>query len=203
MKSERFSILSIISELERLKKGIFTLQEFRRIFSCTPPQAKHFLETYTRRGVFVRLKPGLYGVRGLLPKDEMIANALYQPSYLSFEYALSKYGVIPESVYTLTSATTKPTRVFSANGQTFSYHTIARAAFTGYRLSGGAHPVLMAEPEKALVDYLYFVALGKKSLVDRVDCSRLDKKKVFDYARLYHRPALFTLITTVCSLDPS
>src|SRR3989339_2115183 len=41
-----------------------------------------------------------------------IANDIYSPSYISFEMALAHYHLIPESVYGITSATTKKTTVF-------------------------------------------------------------------------------------------
>ena len=48
-------------------------------------------------------------VRGLYQDDKtvpayLMAGAIYGPSYISFEYALSYYGLIPETVYTVTSA---------------------------------------------------------------------------------------------------
>ena len=41
-----------------------------------------------------------------LPYDTIsLANVLYAPSYVSFDYALSYYGMIPERVHEITSAT--------------------------------------------------------------------------------------------------
>ena len=61
------------------------------------------------------------------PAEEAeIANRLYQPSYLSFEYALAFYNLLPEMPYGVTSATTKPTRNFIINGLGFNYLTIKK-----------------------------------------------------------------------------
>lgn len=199
-KSEKLTILSVLSALEKKNIAVFTGQEFRRLFSLSHSQAKYFLETYAHREIFIRLKRGLYGVARSLPCDEELANSIYRPSYLSFEYALSKYSIIPEAVYTLTSATTMPAKTLSANGRTFAYHAIQKEAFAGYRLMvEGGRRFLIAEPEKALVDYLYFVATGKKSINDRIDCRRLDRDALIRYARLFKRPALNHLVHTVCS----
>lgn len=198
-KSEKLSILDVLSCLEKQSIAVFSPIEFRRMFHVSHPQAKYFLETYAKRGVFTRLKRGLYGVSRALPGDEELANILYRPSYLSFEYALSKYSIIPEAVYSLTSATPMQTKMFVATGRTFTYHSVKKAAFTGYHLlKEGRKRILIAEPEKALVDYLYFVATGKKHLNDRIDCRELDRKKLMSYARLYRRPSLMVLIETVC-----
>lgn len=55
----------------------------------------------------------------------------------------------------------------------------------------------MAEPEKALVDYLYFVSLGKKPKNDRLNTSNLEVGKVLRYASLYQRRGLDRLLKEV------
>ena len=57
-----------------------------------------------KKGILVKIKRGLYS-DDLYNDKEVIANICYNPSYISFEYALSYYGVIPEFVSTFTSAT--------------------------------------------------------------------------------------------------
>lgn len=173
---------------------IFTPLEFQRIFMRSKEEIKYFLEKGVREGLFWRLKKGFYALKTDLPSEEKIANKIYQPSYLSFEYALAKCNILPEMVYQITSATTKPTRLFEVEGKIFSYFTIKREAYTGYSLQNG---VLLAEPEKALVDYLYFVSLGKKPVNDRLDFSKLDKEKIINYAKLFGRPSVITLVKSI------
>lgn len=67
-----------------------------------------------------------------MPDEYLLANILYQPSYISLEFALSYYSLIPESVYLITSVTTKPTREFAVGKLFFSYQTIKKQAFVGY-----------------------------------------------------------------------
>jgi predicted transcriptional regulator of viral defense system len=180
-----------------LRKGLvaFTPLEFQRLFNTTRLRAKYFLEAYTQRGLFVRLRQGLYTLKDNLPPEEELANLLYRPSYVSFEYALAGYRILPEMVYSVTSATTKPTRTFSVDEKTFLYFTIKKNAFAGYRpVKRGGRTVLLAEPEKALVDYLYFVSLGKKPRNDRLNTTSLDKAKIRRYARMYRREGLDRLI---------
>ena len=175
---------------ELLKRGIhiFTPLEFSRLFQAEPYQIKHFLEHQVEEGLLVRLKQGSYVLKTDPPDEEEMANALYRPSYLSFEYALNQYGVIPESIYSITSATTKPTRLFTTDDKAFSYYTIKEEAYTGYILEKKeGRGILIAEPEKALTDFLYFVAIGHRIMNDRIDITRLNKDKVFKYAKLYGR----------------
>lgn len=182
---------------ELLKKGVivFTLQDFQRIFRANQSRSKYFLEAYTKGGLFSRLKKGLYTLKSPQPSEEEIANCLYRPSYISFEYALGVYSILPEMAYAVTSATPKPTRTFEIAERVFSYLTIKPAAFAGYApVKRGERTVLIAEPEKALVDYLYFVALGKKPKNDRLNVTHLNQQKVWHYASLYQRTGLDKLL---------
>lgn len=159
---------------------------FGRIFAGKPHQIKHFLEQQTKEGLFLRLKKGLYCLATDRPAEEEIANRLYMPSYLSFEYALAYYGILLESPYTITSATTKATRLFEIENITYSYNSISPRAYTGYYLKKvNVKEFLIAEPEKALADYLYFAKINKRQSNDRLDISGLDQKKIHDYAKLY------------------
>ena len=174
---------------------LFTPAEFELVFKVSSVKAKYFLEAETRRGFLLRLKKGLYTLATDLPGEEQIANRLYKPSYLSFEYALAYHNILPEMTYTVTSATTKPTRNFTVDSKVFSFLTIKTEAYTGYRLvKNEKGSFLLAEPEKALIDYLYFVTLGKKTVNDRLRTKELKKEKLLFYAKLYQRKKLDRLI---------
>ena len=85
-----------------------------------------------------------------------IANTIYSPSYISFEMALADYNLIPESVYGITCATTKKTAAFQTPLGDFIYRSLKPELFFGYTpiLFQDQH-YLMAEPEKALLDFFY------------------------------------------------
>lgn len=183
---------------------IFTPREFSRLFKTSARQTRYFLETYAKRGFLVRLKKDYYALKMKLPGEEVIANTLYRPSYISLEYALSRFGIIPESAYSITSVTTKATVSFFVLGREFSYHKIKKSAYTGYAPEEvDGKTVFIAEPEKALADYLYFVLLGKKTLNDRLDCSRLDKKKTIFYGSLFRRKNMANLIEKAFLINPT
>lgn len=182
---------------ELLKRGLHVVTglDFSRIFQSSRLQTKYFLEEETKQGFFVRLKKGLYALKTDLPTEQEIANCLYQPSYISFEYALAFYNILPEMVYQVTSVTTKPTRVFTLDDKVFSYFKIKDKAYTGYRfVDKEGRRFLMAEPEKAVIDYFYFVALGKKPCNERLNLFSLNKVKLSEYAKLYERKKLIDLL---------
>lgn len=89
---------------------------------------------------------------------EILANKIYGPSYVSFEYVLSRVGLIPEAVRTLTSATLKRNRDFDTVLGRFSYRYLPPAVYsfgwTRHEHSDGSG-WLEALPEKALLDWLY------------------------------------------------
>ncbi len=183
-------------------KGVKTVTplQFRRIFDVSPVSAQKFLERYTKKGVFGRVKKGFYIYKSEPPSVYLLANKLYEPSYISFETALSFHKIIPETVYGATSATTQPTREFAWGQTTLSYHKIKKEAFTGYGLiSIGEEAVLMAEKEKAVVDFLYFVSLGERRANDRMKTEGLDLEKLKGFAALYQRDSLEELINALSS----
>lgn len=115
-----------------------------------------------RRGMIVSLKSGLYVHTSPLSSNivskEIIANNLLGPSYISFDYALSFYGLIPERVHEVTSATTKRSKAFQTDFGVFSYRQINKEIYPIglqiHSLKNGNF--LMASKEKALCDKVYF-----------------------------------------------
>lgn len=174
---------------------IFTPREFCTLFTVSGFAARKFIHHYVGKGLFIKLRNGLYVLKGRHPSPYVIANKLYQPSYISLETALSFYHLIPEVVYSITSVTTKATREFPAVEQSFSYTRLKKTAFQGYQLTtSGDERFLIAEPEKAVADYLYLVALGQKTLNDRLRRERVNQAKVRQWAQLFAYRRLTKLI---------
>lgn len=85
-----------------------------------------------------------------------IANQLYDPSYISLEYALAYYGLIPEIVYLKTCVSTKKTKRINSIIGNFSYQKIKKELFFGYHfIKNGDTSFKIAEIEKALLDFFY------------------------------------------------
>ncbi len=66
------------------------------------PKSK--LSRMVKRGECFPITKGLYETDPNTP-PHLLAGSIYGPSYISFEFALSYYGLIPEAVYTVTCAT--------------------------------------------------------------------------------------------------
>jgi len=172
---------------ERLAgRGIFSCADMKRILGVSQGALRMIIWRYTRKGALIKIRRGLYALKGSEPSAFYLANKIYSPSYVSFESALSYYHIIPETVYTVTSATARTTRNFSAMGREFSYRRIKKDAYGGFRpekIAGDT--VLIAEPEKAYADYLYFVFLRKSGMNDRADTRNLNLSEVRKYVRQF------------------
>lgn len=113
-----------------------------------------------RNGYIIRLKRGLYVVNPEYSRkrlsNELIANHLYAPSYISMSTALRYYGLISEAVFTHQSMTVKHSRSFQTPIGNYDYKNIARDAFPiGVKsIHNGEYAFLIASPEKALCDLI-------------------------------------------------
>lgn len=186
--------MTLLNAQQRLaEKGykLFTAADFRRAIGLSRSSAYKALERYAKRGAVVRIRNGLYSLPRAANNPLVVANVLYRPSYVSYETALAHHHLIPEVVYAVTCATTRRTQELEVGEQSYIYHAIKRAAFTGYRgYKLGPDTVMMADPEKALCDYLFLVFLKKRALNDRIDWKKVDRKKLAKYARLF-KPKAF------------
>lgn len=184
---------ALIVSQKLAQKGLrlFTTADFRRTLGLSLPTAYKALERCTKQGAVVRLRNGHYCLPWHKPGPMVIANALYRPSYISYESALAHYHLIPETVYAVTSATTRRTKEFEAGDFGCVYHSVKKAAYAGYRpYKIGAEIVLIAEPEKALCDYLFLVFLKKRARNERIAWKKVDRRKLLRYARLF-KPKTF------------
>lgn len=192
---QKLKPLFVSQTLKKTAVPLFTPLEFCRIFHASRSAAQWFLKTYTKKGLFIKLRNGLYSLSDTPINHYLIANRVYQPSYISFETALSHHGMIPETIYSVTSATAKISREFTVAGVQYLYRKIKKDAYTGYTgILYNGHTVFMAEPEKALLDYLYFVDLGECQFsYERLNLGRVKKAKFFLYSALYKRRSLVRL----------
>ena len=116
-----------------------------------------------KKGKIIRLKRGLYisgdFYRNSMISKELLANNIYGPSYVSLDYALSYYGLIPEKVNELTSITIKATKKYNTPFGSFSY---IKSPGTLYKIGIESHSsnnnisFLIASPIKALCDKIIF-----------------------------------------------
>ncbi len=148
-----------------LPDGCFSIHQARAFF---PSFDRDNLTRWTRKHLLIKLRQGWYAFPEMLQRPDFsryIACRIYRPSYISTQMALSIYGMIPEAVTSITSVTTlKTARYENLFGQ-YAYQNIKPSMLFGYKpvalLPATSAPTaprqtwLLAEPEKALLDFLY------------------------------------------------
>ena len=159
------------------------------------------LSEWQKKGYITKLIKGFYLFADVELSESAlmaIANKIYRPSYVSFETALSHYRLIPESIYMITSASTRRTYLFETPMARFSYRTIKPGLFFGYSLLPGG--IAMAFMEKAILDYFYLnpsirttddfalLRINREEVLNRLDRERLAEYiRRFDHKRLAKR----------------
>lgn len=188
-----------------IKTTAMLLEELKEYAS---PKSK--LSRMVARGECFPVTRGLYETDPNVPVH-LLAGSIYGPSYISFEYALGYYGLIPEAVYTVTCATfeKKKKKKYETSFGTFTYRDVPSEAFPlGIRLiQEGDYFYRIAEPEKALCDQLYTMSplpntkelirlLTEDLRIEEAELRKLDAKKVCEYSEAYRT----TNIKKLCSL---
>ena len=190
-------------------QGLVSTHELRKAF---PGFDKRRLVEWQARGYLKRVINRWYRFTET-PVDEALlwftANRIYQPAYLSLETAFSYHGLIPEGVYTLTSVSSRKTQEYHTPIGTFRYQHLLPRLYFGYEVlrPTGTWPVLMADLEKALLDYCYlhpelrtvddFAAMRLNTDVLR---NKLNPARLADYQTLFAHQRLNQRIESLLSL---
>ncbi|MBN3033438.1 MAG: hypothetical protein JW873_05020 [Candidatus Saganbacteria bacterium] len=177
---------------QKVKKSPLFSGDVAKLFAADPQALRNQLLRWKKRGLIVSLRKGLYALsreeRGAALSRELIAATLYQPSYISLETALSYYKLIPEKTVSVTSVTARKTAEFANEEGFFSYRHLKKHAYFGFRQARdeSGFPYFIAEPEKALLDYLYLNlnALGKNPAGYLRDSLRLQNRPVLNKRKL-------------------
>ena len=170
------------------------------------------LNRWLKKGLIIKLKKGIYLLnkndRRSNPERIFLANKLYEPSYVSLEFALNFYGLIPERAIGVTSVSTKKTARFSNEVGEYTYQHIKPEAFRGFRSVKDRNGLcsFIAEPEKAVVDFLY-LNLHKFKAGERdifagsyrfQNVEDLKLKRVIMLSKLFNSRKLLKVVKTFC-----
>ena len=152
------------------------------------------------KGNLIKIVNGLYETDPNTPAY-LLASSIYGPSYISFEYALSYYGLIPERVNVVTCATLnkKKKKKYNTYFGTFTYRDIPSLAYPEQviLMNEGHYSYQIATKEKALCDKLYTLKplknytnlenmLFNDLRIDKEEFSKLNAKAIENLSKLYH-----------------
>ena len=165
----------------------------------------------TQNGVIFRLTRGVYETdRNVDPC--FLASSILSPSYLSFDWALSYYGLIPEKVVAITSASlnVRKNKTFVNVFGRFEYSDIPSTVFSEglTYLENGEYIVKIATKEKAICDSLSkwrvvkniselkeLLFLDKR--IDEEEFAKSDFRLMSRLASLYHKTNLDLLVKLI------
>jgi predicted transcriptional regulator of viral defense system len=173
-------------------QGLFSLVQVKLHY---PDFNTNNLLHWQKKGYIIRLRREWYCFREFTQVSEfsfLVANNIYDPSYVSHQEALLFFGLIPEHIVDSTSITTKKTKSFEILGKTFKYYSINPRPFFGYELkemtaNGFRRNFLIANREKAILDFLYIfdfykteedileIRFNEIALEKDVDWNRMDE----------------------------
>ncbi len=177
---------------------LFSTQDIRKVF---PSFDSRRLVEWQAKGYIQKVINRWYAFADV-PTEEYFrywtANRIYSPAYVSLQTALSYHGLIPEGVYTTTAVSSRKTKSFDTFLGTFGYRHLKPSLFFGYQVvRWQGFPIKIAEPEKALLDYLYLhphldsppdwegLRLNTMTLAESISQPKMD-----DYLELFGSQAL-------------
>ena len=102
--------MKFIKRLKKINKLYYTIADILTITNYSENSLYVILNRLVKQGELIRITSGIYILPEQYGEIERIANALYFPSYLSFDTALAKFGVISQLPYTLMFATPLKTK---------------------------------------------------------------------------------------------
>jgi hypothetical protein len=185
----------------KLALPYYTRQNLELILGSNRRTLDYRISKLILNGNLEALKPGFYINKKLFLQSnqkeeflEYVGSIAKYPSYVSLEYALSKYGLIPESIYIVTYLTIKKPGEYSSDSFSFRYRNIKTELFSDYEereFNGGKY--LFAKKGKALFDLIYLTPLGKKSdftellFGSRINWTNLSEKDKNDFVEICNR----------------
>jgi predicted transcriptional regulator of viral defense system len=169
-------------ELRKIQRLSFGHEEIARVLGITLASARVTASRYVKQGHLVRIKRNLYVLSekwSTLDRDQqfLIANVIQVPSYISLMTALDFYQVTTQMQQNFVeSICVKRTTYTEIEPVLFNYTRVQDSLYFGFSRKEG---VFIAEPEKAFLDAIYLMSLGRYGLdVASIDLDKLDQVKV-------------------------
>lgn len=187
---ESYNRAELVKNIYDSGLSLFTTSTLRTILGIDKENS--FLvvvQSLVRSGVLERLEKGKYRLVSGDVDDFELAYFLYSPSYISLETALNLSGILSQFPYEITSVTPRKSREKRVGDKIFLYLHIKPSLFWGYQKKSN---FLIAEPEKALLDSIYFASKGLRGLdLAELDWGGVDKVKLLDYSNRFPQTKQF------------
>lgn len=166
-----------IFDLNSITKLYFGYEDIARVLDISPASARVSASRYVKLGLLMRLKRNTYILRerwNTASREERftLANLGQVPSYISLMTAMDYYEITTQMQRDIIeSIALKRTKEISLNGSLLRYSKISQTLYTGFTRY---HEFFIATPEKAFLDAVYLLSLGRYAL----DFAALDKERL-------------------------
>ena len=169
--------IEIYKKLLKSKKQIFTVTDLKKILGLRIDNSIYqAVKRLKREGLLQCLANGVYQLVDAPTNDFVIANNLYSPSYITLETALNYYGILIQTPYIISSITTRRNKLIKQKEKEFIFFHLRSDYFFDYVKE---KDFLIATPEKALIDTIFFKAIGKlKTDLSELVLEHVNKKRL-------------------------
>ena len=166
--------------------GVFSLMELSSVFGENNRVSLHnIVNKFIKSGNLKRYCREIYTIANF---DYAVLSAkVRQNSYVSLASALAMHRLIgtesPFQVFCIVQSKA----AYYRGLPNISYYSLAKKLYFGF--APNKKGVLIAEPEKAVLDTLYFYLHGKKfyfNIFSDINYNLLNKKRFFTYLELYN-----------------
>ncbi len=176
----------------------FTLFSVNEIKKVDPNFHRRRLNEWQEKGYIKKIIRGYYIFSDFALNENglfEIANRIHSPSYVSLEMALSYYRLIPESVYAITSASTRKPYTYTTLIGEFRYRKIKPSLYFGYDLVNYDNKRFkIASIEKTILDYFYLNPHIADFSTLRINSEsfweQLDENKLYTYLEKFSQKRL-------------
>jgi predicted transcriptional regulator of viral defense system len=173
---------------EAQTSSILRTDELARKYDIVPVAVTQALSRQERKGLVEHVNDKIYfNCLALDGSPRDLVNVLRGDAYVSLDSALRDYGISTQSPRALTCVTTERPKEFKSKTITISYRSISPRLYWGFvRKTTRYGSYLIAEPEKAILDWIYFgIQNGTTPALDEFDLVSVNKSKLLDYARRF------------------
>jgi predicted transcriptional regulator of viral defense system len=179
--------ISVIRK-EAQTSSILRTDELARKYGIVPPAVTQALARQEQKELVEHVSNKIYyNWLALDGSTRDLVNVLREDAYISLESGLREYGISTQSPRTLTCVTTERPKDFKGRTIAISYRSISPRLYWGFvrkRTRYGSY--LIAEPEKAILDWIYLgIQNGAAPALDEIDFSSVDGPKLLNYARKF------------------
>lgn len=179
-----------------LGKKVFSAHELAEVAGYTGDSKSMsvWIKRLKDKGLLTQIKRGVYCLAGQELSNFEYSNVLYTPSYISLDSALNYYGILTQVPLSVTSVTLKRAKTIIYQNVSYEYFHVNPGYFWGFEVINN---VLVADPEKSLIDKIYFESFKKDAepgFADELIFDNMSKEKLATYAGRIKNKAFSSLI---------